>query len=72
MSSTTWMRLTPIYGGANAHDVTGFKLEYSIPCLDFTVREEINNKTGDLLKIAMEAGKNQAKAEIRTLLGITK
>jgi hypothetical protein len=72
MSSTTWMRLTPICGGANVRDVTGFKLEYSISGLGFTVREEINNKTGDLLKIAMEAGKNQAKAEIRTLLGITK
>lgn len=47
-----------------------WRIQYSIPGLGFGCEAYVNEQMARLLEIAMKAGREQAKAEIRDVLGI--
>lgn len=54
----------------NSFEKKEVKVRYSMPGLGFSCEKIVDSDMANLLKIAIEEGKNQARKEIREALGI--
>jgi hypothetical protein len=64
-----WLEMRPT--AANLGEVEGkWYVRYSTPGLGFTVDETVDDKTAHIIQVAIEHGKELAKAEVRRVLGI--
>lgn len=69
MSNRYWLEMRPT--APQFGEVEGkWQVSYSEPSLGFTINEVVDDKTAHLLQVAVEHGKELARAEVRKVLGL--
>lgn len=68
-----WMKVEETYDSSELKPedhLRRFMVQYSMPGLGFSCEVEVDRDTKNLLKVAIEHGKNLARAEMRAVLGV--